>query len=170
MRKFWLIAISAAPLAFASAAHADHNAAGHDHSAHNAEEHAAVSSAAAKIVDAFSVALASKNEKLVEKLLAPDVFIAESGGAERSLEEYRNSHMGADMLFMSEVKPTLQNRQEFQSGDLAVVVSEYEMNGAYMNKPVHSQSMETMVLARNDKGDWRIRHIHWSSKDFAAGE
>jgi len=159
-----MTAISAASLAFAGAARADHNSAGHDHTSNTAAEHAAAASAPAKIVDAFSVALTSKNQKLVEKLLAPDVFIAESGGAERSLEEYKSAHMGADMLFMSEVKPTLLKRGEYGSGDLAVVVSEYEMRGAFMNKPVHSVSMETIVLARNEKGEWRIRHIHWSSR------
>lgn len=73
--------------------------------------------------------------------------------------------MGADMLFMSGVKATLKKRDEFVSGDMAVVVSESEVRGTSVTKPVHSLMMETMVLKR-DGDAWRIQHIHWSSKDM----
>lgn len=38
----------------------------------------------AAVVDAFGAALKAGDAAALEKLLAPDVFIAESGGAERS--------------------------------------------------------------------------------------
>jgi ketosteroid isomerase-like protein len=155
---------AAATIALSGAAHADHR--NHDdHSKHSPAEHAAASSGPAKTVDAFGVALVSKNEKLARKLLADDVVIAEGGGAERSFEEYQQAHLGADMSFMSGVRTTLRKRDEIVSGDIAVVISESEMKGTYLAKPVHSAMMETMVLKREDD-DWRIHHIHWSSKEM----
>ncbi len=162
------LATAASALALSGHAAADHRDHDGEHSKHTAAEHAAQASGPSKIVDAFAVALASQNEKLVKKLLAEDVLIAEGGGAERSLAEYQAAHMGADMLFMSGVKSTLKSREEFVSGDMAVIVSESEAHGAYAAKPVHSRVMETMVLTRTD-GEWRIQHIHWSSKDLAGG-
>lgn len=167
MKKIVLTALLAGSFAFASVARADHNDSGHDHSGHAPDEHGAASSAPAKIVDAFAVGLASGNEKLVEKFLSPDVLIAESGGAERSLDEYRKAHLGADMAFIAGVKTTLLKRDEYLSGDIAVIVSENEMKGAYRAMPIHMRSMETMVLRKTEQGDWRIQHIHWSSKDMA---
>ncbi|NWG93201.1 MAG: nuclear transport factor 2 family protein [Parvularculaceae bacterium] len=157
----WSIAAIALP-ASALADHRDHD----DHSKHSAEQHAAVSSGPAKAVDAFAVALAAQNEALVKKLLAEDVIIAEGGRAGRSLDEFRKVDMGADMQFMSGVKTTLKKRDEIVAGDMAIVISESETKGTDVTKPVHAMMMETMVLTR-DGDAWRIRHIHWSSKDLS---
>lgn len=164
------VALSAATLGGAAfAGHtSDHGAKKEDHSAHSAAEHAAASSAPAKIVDAFAVALTSKDARLVKKLLADDVVIAESGGAERGFAEYEAAHMGADMMFMSGVKERLVKRDEYLSGDFAVVVSEKEVAGEVMTKPVSSRVMETMVL-KKDGESWRIQHIHWSTQSMNGG-
>lgn len=64
MTKTLIVAATSAAslLGAASADHRDH---GEDHSQHISAEHAATSSGPAKAVDAFAVALASNNEKLV---------------------------------------------------------------------------------------------------------
>jgi ketosteroid isomerase-like protein len=165
-----LFGAAAVAFAYSGAARADHRDAGDhaDHAKHSPAERSAASSGPARAVDAFAVALAAQNEPLVKKLLAEDVIIAESGGAERSLDEYRKAHMGADMLLMSGVKTTLKKRDEIISGDMAVIISESETQGTYVTKPVHAMMMETMVLKREGEA-WRIQHIHWSSKDLSDG-
>lgn len=50
-----------------------------------------------EIVTAFGAALDAGDEAALVSLIATDVQIAESGGLERSLEEYRSHHMGADI-------------------------------------------------------------------------
>ncbi len=57
----------------------------------------------AGVVDSFSAALKAGDAATLEKLLAPDVLIAESGGAERSFAEYAGHHMPADMAFTKAV-------------------------------------------------------------------
>lgn len=114
------------------------------------------------VVDAFSAALRAGDAAALEKLLAPDVFIAESGGAERSFAEYAGHHMPADMAFSKAVSTTIKDRRIFEGGSLATVVTEAVSKGTWRDKPVHSRLMETMTLQK--AGDeWRIVHIHWSS-------
>ncbi len=114
------------------------------------------------VVNAYGTALKAKDETALRALLAPDVIIAEGGGAERSVEEYAGHHMPADMAFTAAVDFSLKKRDVIVEGDIATVVSESQVHGTFREKTIHSRVMETMVLRRMD-GQWRIAHIHWSS-------
>jgi len=114
------------------------------------------------VADAFSAALSAKDEAAARALLAPDVIIAEGGGAERSVDEYAGRHMPADMAFTAAVDFTLKDRSVSENGDMAVVISQSQVHGTYNDQAVHSQMMETLILI-NSGGGWRIKHIHWSS-------
>lgn len=116
----------------------------------------------AAVVDAFGAALKAGDAATLEKLLAPDVFIAESGGAERSFAEYAGHHMPADIAFSKAVSTTINDRRVFEGGSLATVVTEAVSKGTWRDKPIHSRLMETMTLQKTGE-DWRIVHIHWSS-------
>lgn len=83
----------------------------------------------AAVVDAFGAALKAGDAAALENLLAPDVFIAESGGAERSFAEYASHHMPADMAFSKAVATTVKDRRVFGNGSLATVVSEAVSKG-----------------------------------------
>lgn len=114
------------------------------------------------VVDAYGEALKTKDEAAVRALLAPDVIIAESGGAERSVDEYAGHHMPADMAFTAAVDFILKKRDVIANDHLATVISESQVHGTYRDKNVHSRMMETIVLRRDDDR-WRIVHIHWSA-------
>ncbi len=114
------------------------------------------------VVNAYGAALRAKDEATLHALLAPDVIIAEGGGAERSVEEYAGHHMPADMAFTAAVEFSLKKRDVIENADLATVISESQVHGTYKGENVHSRMMETMVLRRDDDR-WRIVHIHWSS-------
>jgi len=121
----------------------------------------AVNSAVAA-VDAFAAALRAGDQAAVQRLLAPDVLIAESGGVERSYAEYAEHHLPADIAFTSAVQFTLERRDLIDSGDTATVISQSRAEGEFHGRAIRSRSMETTVLRRTD-GAWRIQHIHWSS-------
>ncbi|HBL93718.1 MAG TPA: hypothetical protein DHV57_15745 [Hyphomonas sp.] len=120
------------------------------------------SGSAASVAEAFGEALRAGDAAAVGALFAPDAVIAEGGGAERSFEEYSGHHMPADMAYMAAVAFDLKDRTVIESGDMATVISQSEISGTFKGEPVHRQSMETMVLKR-DNGAWKITHIHWSS-------
>lgn len=114
------------------------------------------------VVDAFAAALRSGDETTVRNLLAPNVIIAEGGGAERSVEEYAGHHMPADMAFTAAVDWTVKDRNSTIDGNTATIITESQIHGTFNEKTIHSRMMESMVLVNSD-GQWRIAHIHWSS-------
>lgn len=118
---------------------------------------------AVEVVDQFSAALGAGQLEQAGALLVEDVLILESGGAERSREEYLAGHAGADAAFLEGAGIQLLNRNASISGDLAWVGSESEVQVMGSNGPMTLLSTETMVLERRTEG-WRIAHIHWSSR------
>ena len=114
------------------------------------------------VLDAYAAALRAGDEAAVRAMLAPDVIIAEGGGAERSVDEYADHHMPADMAFTAAVDFSLKKRDLIENAGLVTVISESQIHGTYKGENVHSSMMETMVL-RRDGDRWRIVHIHWSS-------
>ncbi|MBI2260862.1 MAG: nuclear transport factor 2 family protein [Caulobacterales bacterium] len=119
--------------------------------------------AAASVVDAFHVALEHGDTSGALALLADDILIFESGGAERSKAEYAQHHLAADAAFSAAV-PTARSRRTARAvADIAWVASESRTTGQFNGRPVDSMSVETMVLRRQADG-WRITHIHWSSR------
>jgi ketosteroid isomerase-like protein len=117
---------------------------------------------AVAVVDAFSAALASRDVARAGALLADDVLVLESGGAERSRAEYLAEHAGADAAFLGQATVRRLHRSARTAGALAWVATESDIATQRDGKPVHVRSTETMVLRRTAAG-WRIVHIHWSS-------
>ena len=118
---------------------------------------------AVAVVERFGKALAAGDLKTVEALLAPDVLILETGGAERSRAEYMSHHAISDAKFLKDSHHQLKRRTARTSGELAWVGSESELHASKDGKPMTLLSTETMVL-RKAGADWRIVHIHWSSR------
>jgi ketosteroid isomerase-like protein len=139
----------------------------HDPKAHQAAPATAVVSDAAQpavaVVEQFSKALQTANFDQIRKLLADDVLILESGGAERSREEYLGHHAIADAAFLQGAHVQVTQRTARVEGPLAWVGTESELHTKKDGKPMTLLSTETMVLKKTGK-DWRIVHIHWSSR------
>ena len=139
--------------------------------AHGPETHAkpatvaieAQAAPAVKVVEAFSTALQAADLGRAGALLAEDVLILESGGAERSKEEYLGGHAGHDAEFLKTAQVQLVHRTARREGGLAWVGTESELHASKDGKPMALLSTETMVL-KNTPNGWRIVHIHWSSR------
>lgn len=118
---------------------------------------------AVSVVERFGKALAAADFKTVESLLDADVLILETGGAERSRQEYLGHHAISDAQFLKGAHSQLQRRRARIAGDLAWVGSESELHATKDGKPLTLLSTETMVLKKTG-AEWRIVHIHWSSR------
>ena len=117
---------------------------------------------AAAVTDAFHAALNSGDEAAALRLLADDVMIFESGGAERSKAEYAAHHLSADAQFSKATTRTITQRMERVTGDMAWIATDSRTTGTFKDRPIDVVGTETMVLSRV-AGKWRIAHIHWSS-------
>lgn len=118
---------------------------------------------AVKVVEQFSTALQAGDLKQAGNLLADDVLILESGGAERSRDEYLGHHAVSDAAFLKGAHVQVKQRTARVDGNLAWVGTESELHTSKDGKPLTLLSTETMVLRKVGNG-WRITHIHWSSR------
>lgn len=166
MTRSLLLAAFIAPfslLAFAQTkpdAHAQHAKPGAAASAMDVPQDALP---AVEIVDQFGKAIASGDLKTVGDLLDPAVLILESGGAERSRDEYLGHHAIADAAFLKGAHQQIKRRIARISGETTWVGTESELHATKDGKATTTLSTETMVLNRTPQG-WRIVHIHWSSR------
>jgi mono/diheme cytochrome c family protein len=133
-----------------------------DHASNSSAQLPAAAADAAVVVDRFQKLLAQGNTTAAAELLDPKVLIFESGGAERSREEYASHHLQSDADFMKIATLKQLSRRGSVCGDFAFLATESSIktSGA---KPVDLISTETMVLKRTPLG-WRVAHIHWSSR------
>jgi len=115
------------------------------------------------VVEAFSAAIKAVRIAEASALLDPNVLVLESGGSERSREEYLSHHAQADAEYMKDARQELRYRQARAVGDVAWVSSESVISHDKDDKPASSLSTETMVLRKTAQG-WKIVHIHWSSR------
>ncbi len=118
---------------------------------------------AAATVDRFFAALSTGDLDRAAAELDPAVIILESGGAERSAEEYLGGHAKADAEFLQAAEHRLVRRTARIAGPLAWIASESELAVQQDGKPATILSVETMVLQSTASG-WKIVHIHWSSR------
>lgn len=140
--------------------------------AHEGEKHAdktgdpVISVAARPAVDAverFSGALKAGDLSAAGTVLAEDVLILETGGAEYSREEYLGGHAKHDAAFLKDAHVQVLRRTAHAEGNFAWVGTESELHATRDDKPLTLLSTETMILAKSGN-DWRIVHIHWSSR------
>ena len=115
------------------------------------------------IIDAFHAALAEGDSTAALALLHPGVTIYESGHAE-NLEQYRSGHLDADIEFARTVRSTVVDEWVGMSDRHSIVGRVYSAKGTFRDRDVDAITAETMFLLQRDDGEWRIRHIHWSSR------
>lgn len=128
----------------------------------------AVLDAPRAVVERFSTALKAADFETARGLLDERVLILESGGAERSREEYLGHHAVGDAAFLGGASIKVTQRNGAVQGDAAWVATESEITSGTGADAKTLLSTETMVLARK-AGAWKIVHIHWSSRPKKAG-
>lgn len=118
---------------------------------------------AVAVVEQFSTALKVGDLARAGELLADDVLILESGGAEHTRGEYLGGHALFDAAFLKDAKIDVKRRSTHVEGSFAWVGTESELLASKDGQPLALLSTETMVLKQTAAG-WRIVHIHWSSR------
>lgn len=115
------------------------------------------------IADAFHEAIAFGDATAVERLLAADVKILESGHAQTSRDEYMDGHMKSDMAFIPYMTRELLDRETHRDGSLAWVVSFSRMHGSYNGKNYDFTTRE-MLLMQQTGDSWQITLVDWAKK------
>ena len=161
LRLIPLLVVLHAPLAFAHGEE-KHSTPGRDAASAQVTVAPEATDAVAAL-ERFSTALSAGNLEAAGTELDAGVLILESGGAERSREEYLGGHAKSDASFLKAAHVTLMRRTATASGDLAWIGSESEIHATKDGKPLAIASTETAVLQKTTTG-WKIVHLHWSSR------
>ncbi len=115
-------------------------------------------------VDAFHEALAAGDSVSALGYLSNDVTILESGGVENKAH-YRSGHLAGDIRFASAVPRERGEIIVSIVGDVAWTRSTSITKGSMGEREINSQGAELVVLAR-EHGVWKIKAIHWSSRQL----
>ena len=117
----------------------------------------------AETVAAFHQAIALGDTAEALGYLDPAVIIFESGGAEMSRDEFQSHHLGADMAFAAATNREVTASGSVIEGDMAMVLNRTRATGTFREREIDSNGTETVVLQKQGD-DWRIVHLHWSSR------
>jgi len=79
--------------------------------------------------------------------------------------DYRDNHLGPELNEMQGLQfaHTGVLPQTLSDGS-AYVTSEYRLKTVMNGKPIEAEGLETLILAKDASGAWRIRHSHTSSR------
>ncbi|MGK2960563.1 MAG: YybH family protein [Gemmatimonadaceae bacterium] len=121
------------------------------------------SAAVVAVVNQYHAALSSGDSTGALELLADDAIILESGGTE-TRAEYRSHHLASDIAFARAVKSVRSPLAVSVDGNVAWISGTSTTTGEFNGRPINSAGAESMVLTKS--GDsWKIRSIHWSSRN-----
>src|SRR3546814_6865699 len=136
------LAVGSPAMAQATQPHAHHPAA-----AASADVDVPVTAeAAVAVAERFNSALSSGDLATVEALLAADVLILESGGAEHSREEYMGHPAVSDAAFLTGAHRQLLRQRARTAGEFAWVGTERELPAQKTAKPMTVQRPEHTML------------------------
>jgi ketosteroid isomerase-like protein len=118
-------------------------------------------------LEAYDRAFVAKDLDRLAAFYHPDVTIFEGGGINRGWADYRDNHLGpelADFEGLEFVHRDVTPKLFGSGGPVAYVTSEYHLKARVKDRQIDGAGIETLVLVRDDKGAWKIRHSHTSSR------
>lgn len=132
----------------------------------SASVQAAARSGPAEIAARYLDAIESSDLDAAGKLFSATSSVFESGGREGAWATYREHHLGPENGEIKSFKITRGEAEIGASGDgsMAFVAWPIEYRIDLKNgKVVESRGAVTFLLVK-EGGDYRIRHLHWSSR------
>lgn len=115
------------------------------------------------VVESYHEALKSGNRESAVELLSADVMVLEGGYLETA-EEYLSHHLEADMEFSAAVTGEREVVQAVVEGNVGWVIAKSSSKGEFRGREIDAAGAELMIL-RKESGGWKIRAIHWSSRN-----
>jgi uncharacterized protein (TIGR02246 family) len=124
----------------------------------------AVETQVGNIVEAYHKAFEQRDVEGLRRLFAEDLLVFESGGVDRGREAYLTHHLGPELKELSAWTTSGMDMKIEAQESLAVATCAFIYEATLASgKASKGKATETLVLAK-EGGQWRIRHIHWSSR------
>jgi ketosteroid isomerase-like protein len=120
-----------------------------------------------KWLQSYDAALNAKDLDRLGGFYHPDVTIFEGGSTNDGWADYRDNHLGPELEEFQKLEFSHFNVKTHplgRDGRAAYVTAEYRLKARIEDREIDAAGLETLVLARDDTGGWRIRHSHTSSR------
>jgi len=120
-----------------------------------------------KWLGSYDVALNAKDLDRLASFYHPEVTIFEGGSTNDGWADYRDNHLGPELEEFQSLQFSHFNVKTHplsQDDRAAYVTAEYRLKAQVKDREVDAAGLETLVLVRDDKGAWKIRHSHTSSR------
>jgi uncharacterized protein (TIGR02246 family) len=113
----------------------------------------------------YDAAFVAKDLDRLATFYHPDVTIFEGAGVNNGWVDYRDRHLGPELKAFENLEFGHSNRRVQMLGDRAAyVTSEYFIKAKMKERMLDSIGRETLVVEKQENGEWRIRHSHTSGR------
>ncbi len=123
-----------------------------------------------RVAAAYLAAIEASDLDSAEGLFTGESSIYETGGVEGSWRNYREHHLGPEIDAIESFSIIKQEPELVESldGSLAFIAWPIEYTITLKDeRTIHSKGTVTFLLIR-EKGVYRIRQLHWSSRRLAS--
>ncbi len=155
MRRGWARAFQMALVLLGSS---DHVA-----SAHDAGEEARL----VAWTEAYASAFNRKDLNALGDMHHERVTIYEGGSVDTGWAAYRDGHLGPELREFENLTFAFSNVRAFvpdTSATLAIVTASYALKARVKGRDVASEGLQTFVLLKDDRANWRVLHAHSSAR------
>ena len=117
-------------------------------------------------LDGYDAAFIAKDLDMLATYYHADVTIYEGGGINHGWADYRDRHLGPELKAFENLQFGHTERKVHVLGDgsSAYVTSLYFIKAKLGERNIDSGGLETLVLAKDAAGAWKIRHSHTSAR------
>lgn len=105
----------------------------------------------------------------LDSLYTADATIIEGAGLDRSWVNYRDHHLAPELKEFRDFRYRPSDVEVSVHGDVAWVMFRYTLAATLGERRIDNVGRGTMILQR-DRGAWRIRHSHTSSRARRASD
>lgn len=114
----------------------------------------------------YDAAFMAKDLEKLATFYHPDVTIYEGGGIDNGWADYRDHHLGPELKAFENPQFLRTNTRVtvLPGGQSAYATSEYTIKAKIGERQLDSSGLETLVLVKGSDGNWKIRHVHTSSR------
>ena len=136
---------------------------GHPAMAHDAGEEARL----VAWTEAYANAFNRKDLNALGDMHHDRVTIYEGGSIDTGWAAYRDGHLGPELREFENLTFALSNVRAFvpdKSATLAIVTAAYSLKARVKGREVSSEGLQTFVLLKDDRANWRVLHAHSSAR------
>lgn len=113
------------------------------------------------VVALFVKSVNDKNLEPLNAVFSAKAKIYEQGSVDESWEKYRDGHLGKEIEAMENMKFSIDVKESLESGQMALVRGNYNIQGDMHGNVINSSGLVTMSMMQ-ESGTWKVVHLQFS--------